>query len=93
MEKPTGRYTAKPGLITTDLGSELILLDPGTQQMFSLNAVGRLVWQSLGEHDLAAIAGRIAETFETDTATALRDAEALVAELHSAGLLQRADGR
>ena len=41
----TRTYTLKPGVIETDLEDELVLLDPKTQGMFSLNATGRVVAQ------------------------------------------------
>jgi len=39
MTHPTEQqYTAIPSIVATDLEDELVLLDPATQQIFSLNA-------------------------------------------------------
>jgi hypothetical protein len=84
------RYTPRPGLIETDLGSELILLDPETQEMFSLNATGRTAWRHLAAEPLSGVVDRVAAEFEVDPRTAADDIRALVARLLEAGLVARA---
>jgi hypothetical protein len=60
-------YRANPAVVETDLPEELILLDPATREMFSLNATGRIVWRALaerGETDGRALAiARITKEF------------------------------
>jgi hypothetical protein len=72
------RCARRAGIIETDLGTELILLDPGTQQMFSLNPTGRLIWSLLGSAPLDAI----------EQARARADALTLLEQLTVAGLVE-----
>ena len=88
---PTPRYAPKPGLIETDLERELVLLDPETRLMYSLNATGRLVWRALSESE-AELAHRISERFTAGVDQALLDVRRLLADLARAGLIvPRAD--
>lgn len=82
------RFMPIPGLIETDLGNEMVLLDPATQQMFSLNATGRTLWRSLRGHTLEEAAQRVAAEFDVGTDQATADAQALLHDLLDAGLLQ-----
>jgi hypothetical protein len=82
--------TRRPGIIETDLGSELILLDPETQQMFSLNPSGRLIWRLLGAMSFDAIIANVVEQFDVSAEDADRDARALLARLNDAGLVEGA---
>jgi hypothetical protein len=83
----TAQFVAKPGLVTTDLESELILLDPDSQQMYSLNPTGRLIWQKLEGSTLEKLVEAISRAFEVDQKTALADASALLADLLQTGLI------
>jgi len=90
---PTAQFVAKPGLVTTDLESELILLDPDSQQMYSLNPTGRLIWQKLEGCTLEQLVEAVSRAFEVDQKTALTDASALLADLLQTGLITlAADG-
>ena len=82
------RYVARAGLIETDLEHELILLDPETQEMFSLNGTGRWVWQKLPNRSPEEVAGELADCFGVPVEQAHADVQALVAELREAGLLR-----
>jgi hypothetical protein len=44
-------WSAVPDVLVTDLGDELVLLDPASSEMFSLNDTGRLLWQALPAHE------------------------------------------
>lgn len=81
------RYARRAGVIETDLGAELILLDPATGEMFSLNDVGRLIWRALDDAPLEAIVARVVEAFEVSPEVAEADARALVRQLLEAGLI------
>jgi PqqD family protein of HPr-rel-A system len=85
-------YRANPDVIETDLGEELILLDPRTQEMFSLNATGRAVWRALPAPDEAAIAAAVAESFDISPARAEADVRTLLQQLAEAGLVLADDG-
>ena len=81
-------WTLKPGVIETDLGDELVLLDPKTQGMFSLNNTGRVVWQGLKNTEtLETIALSLEKTFTVTLEQAGLDAQALMDELEKAGLI------
>jgi hypothetical protein len=83
----TARFTPKPGVIETDLEKELVLLDPETREMFSLNATGRTVWRALPDHPVAAIATRITAAFDVSRERALEDVWRILADLRAAGLI------
>lgn len=76
-----------PEILVTDLDNELVLLNPRTQAMFTLNGTGRIVWQNLGKHSAEEIAQKIVEQFEVDLQTAQQDTVSLLETLANAGLL------
>ncbi len=76
-----------PGVVETDLGDEVVLLDPHTRAMFSLNATGRVVWQYLDE-GTEAITARLVGQFEVSGERARSDVALVLADLRSAGLIQ-----
>ena len=81
-------WTLKPGVIETDLGDELVLLDPKTQGMFSLNNTGRVIWQGLKNTEtLEMIASSLEQQFTVTLDQASLDAQALMSELEKAGLI------
>ena len=81
-------WTLKPGVIETDLGDELVLLDPKTQGMFSLNNTGRVVWQGLKNTEtLEVISLKLEQQFTVTLEQATLDAQALMSELEKAGLI------
>lgn len=79
-------YSRRPGIIETDLGSELILLDPMTEEMFSLNDVGRLILRKLGDAPAEVLAERVVAAFDVSYEVAAADVRALLDELCGAGL-------
>ena len=84
----TRTYTLKPGVIETDLDDELVLLDPNTQGMFSLNNTGRVIWHGLkNAESLEVIAQKLEQQFSVTLEQAQNDAGALIAELEKAGLI------
>ncbi len=76
-----------PEIIVTELDDELVLLNPRTQAMFTLNGTGKLIWQHLGKNTAEEIAVKITETFEIDLETATADTTALLESLEKSGLL------
>ncbi len=83
-------YTRNPSVIETDLEHELILLDPGSGEMFSLNDTGRRVWRALPADSTTALARELEAALEVDLETAERDVDALLAHLSAAGLVTSA---
>jgi hypothetical protein len=77
--------------VETEIPGELVLLDPETQEMFSLNETGRAVWRLLPGRTLPEVAEGMCGRFEATRAAAEADVEALVARLLAAGLLLPAD--
>jgi len=84
---PITMYRRKPDLIETDLVHELILLDPVTQEMFSLNPTGRTLWRALPQPDAAALAAVLVRAFDVSPAAAAEDAENWLATMRDAELL------
>jgi hypothetical protein len=86
-------YRPNPAVVETDLGDELILLDPATRQMYSLNATGRAVWRALteggGGRDEAV--ERVTAAFDVDAAAAGVDVDALLGRLAAAGLVETSE--
>ncbi|HWK90119.1 MAG TPA: HPr-rel-A system PqqD family peptide chaperone [Longimicrobium sp.] len=85
-------YRRKAQVIETELGGELILLDPATGEMFSLNPTARHVWAALPAASADELARQVAEAFEVDAAEAQADVAALLEELAGAGLIEVAPG-
>ncbi len=85
------RCRLRGDVTVTDLGDQLVLLDPRDQQMYALDAVGRFVWETLPGRNAGAVATAIAERYRIEIATARRDLRDLLIELDEADLL-REDG-
>jgi hypothetical protein len=77
-------------VITTDLDHELVLLNPTTRAVFTLNSTGRIVWQRLEcPCTLDAAIAAVRDAFRVDEATARADVEKLLADLVAADLARR----
>jgi hypothetical protein len=81
------RFRHAAGVIETALADELILLDPATQRMFSLNGSGLVAWKRLADGTLADAVAAVVAEFDVTPARAEHDVRALIDELHRAGLL------
>ena len=84
-------YRHNPSVVVTDLDDELVLLDPTSKQMFSLNAVGRLLWQELPKQGLQAALEQVTKSFEVTPEQARTDALALIENLTRRKLLEVTD--
>ncbi|HKJ31903.1 MAG TPA: PqqD family protein [Balneolales bacterium] len=80
-------YEQNTEIIETDLEDELILLDPQTQEMFSLNETGRIVWNALTSSSINEVISLIKNKFAISGEAAERDVTDLVSNLSEAGLL------
>jgi len=80
-------FAHAPDIITTDLGDELILLDPRNGEMFSLNSCGRRVWFALPARSVVQVANALCSEYEVTLERARSDAETLLDELTRAGLV------
>jgi hypothetical protein len=74
-------------VIVTDLGNELILLDPRTGEMFSLNSTGRSVWFALPAGSVMDVAACVAAEFDVKPEAACGDVALLLVALKRAGLI------
>jgi hypothetical protein len=81
------RYLPNPAVIETELPGELILLDPNTREMFSLNDTGTAAWRALPGRSLREVGDLLAASFEVAAEVATEDVRKLVARLVAAGLL------
>lgn len=75
-----------PDVVVTDLDDELVLLDPATQGMYTLNRVGREVWMNLDGRSATEVAEMVAERYGLEATRARQDVGAVVRELLDAGL-------
>lgn len=81
----------RASIVWTALPDGAVLFAPETEVYFSLNAVGALVWDLLGEHcaSLDELCARVVEAFPDAPADLVRDdVAALLGELRSAGLVE-----
>lgn len=83
-------YERSLAVIATDLGDELILLDPRRGEMYALNEAGRRVWLGL-EDTPSSVAAALAADFAVEHDRALADVESLLAAFEDAGLVVRAN--
>ena len=75
------RYQQHKGVVVTDLGDEIVLLDTNNQKMFSLNSVGRFIWNECIGHDLSFVIGRIVSIYKVEPKVASHDVDNIIEEL------------
>ena len=80
-------WKPNPEIITTALEDESVLLNPRTQELFTLNSTGKFVWDHLQTTPSDQIPALLAETFEVDEQTATADIREILEELSKAGLV------
>lgn len=85
------RCRPRDDVTVTDLGDQVVLLDPRNQEMYALDAVGRHIWSVLGQRSLGGIAADVAERYKVDLDTAEADLRELVDDLERAGLVRLVD--
>lgn len=75
------------------LGDEMVIMSAGDSRVFSLNQVATVIWEAAdGQTPLdEIIADRVCAKFEVAPQIALKDAEELVQELASQGILLVSD--
>ena len=86
----TKRWTRRDGVMATDLGDEIVVLNSQSRAMHTLNATGRVVW-TCAEDGLDAVVEQLCTTFAIDADTARADATELLDELVAKGLLDERD--
>jgi Coenzyme PQQ synthesis protein D (PqqD) len=84
----TMNYRHNPSVVVTDLEDELVLLDPISKQMFSLNAVGRVLWFELPALGLQGALERVTRLFDVTFDQARTDALLVIDHLVKSNLLE-----
>lgn len=82
-------FRAKADVTVTALDDELVLFDVRGSMLYTLNAVGALVWTRLSEADSTAaeLVNAVTDEFDVRSGTARLDVERLLADLMDAGLV------
>jgi len=82
------------GVAARSLDGEMMIMSARDSTLFTLNAVGTVIWQSAdGKTSLAEIVEqKICPEFEVDPVDALKDAESFVNDLAGHGILVLSDG-
>lgn len=80
----------KKGLAFRRIGEELFIVDAAGSRLHELNGPAAVIWEGLaaGREEAAMISAVTAE-FETDERTARADAKGFIAQLLSAGLVEK----
>ena len=81
-------YDRATDVIATDLEQELILLDPRSSEMFSLNAAARCVWFALPARSVEEIADVLQNQFDVTPEIARHDAQLFLTRLTEAALIE-----
>lgn len=86
----TRELRRREDVVVTDLDDELVLLDPETRKMYTLNQTGRRVWRVLDGRSITEIARVISLEYQVDPERAAQDVETVVRDLLEAGLAHEA---
>ena len=85
------RWSRGEDVIATDLDDEVVLLNPTTRAVFTLNLTGRVVWHRLASAaSLDELVAVLVSEFAVDEVTAARDLRVLLDDLAAAGLVYAA---
>jgi hypothetical protein len=85
------RWSRNDDVIATDLDDEVVLLNPATRAVFTLNLTGRALWHRLANSaSIDELVATLVSTFAVDEVTAVRDVRAVLEDLAAAGLVQAA---
>lgn len=78
--------------ITANLGGDSVVMHPGTEMYFTLDAVGARIWELLQTvTSVAAIRDAIVAEYDVEIDRCERDLLALLTDLQSHGLLRETD--
>jgi Coenzyme PQQ synthesis protein D (PqqD) len=85
--------TRSNAVAARELGGEMMIMSATDSTLFSLNETATLIWQAAdGKTSLAEIVeNRICQEYNVETEVAYQDAEDLVQELASLGILVLSD--
>ncbi|MGH8442326.1 MAG: PqqD family protein [Nevskiaceae bacterium] len=82
------RIRLSPRVVYQEVGGEAVLLDLESEQYFGLDAVGLRIWRLLEQHDdPRRVLDDLAAEFDAAPERIAQDLQALVHDLHEAGLV------
>lgn len=82
-------FRGRDDLIVKEMDGETIVYDEQSNQVHSLNKTATLLWNLCdGENDIEGMVGEIRARFDVDEATARCDAEKILREFETMGLLR-----
>ena len=80
---------ASPRQVSTQLGSEMVILGVERGQYFSLNEVGAKIWELIQEpHSVDAVCANLLAQYEVSSETLEADVLAILEAMHAQGLVQ-----
>lgn len=82
----TRRWIRRDGVMATDLGDEVVVLNSQSRAMHTLNETGCVVW-TCAEEGLDVVVEQLCANFLIDSDTVRSDATELLDELVAKGLL------
>jgi hypothetical protein len=83
-----GVYMIRPGVLYRELGGEMILLDSGSGQYFSLNQTGTRVWELLRTGTtVEGICAALARLYNMPEKQAMSDLVPFLEDLAGTGLI------
>jgi hypothetical protein len=84
------RYRVAEHIHARRFDDEVVVLDLGAGEYYSLDAVGSAIWEQLKDGQTAdAIVGRLLAAYEVDEPTARADVMRIIRELLAAGLVEQ----
>lgn len=94
MNFASDRLVRSNEAVSQDVGGEVILLNPKTEDFIALNEVGAYVWHLLGEKQhFADLAAGLVGEYKIDHKSASGDLEEFLPQLVALGLLSCDSGK
>ncbi len=89
----SGRWRQRPGLSVTLVDDDAFIVDPATDDIFHLNALGRALWKMLEQPQaLAELVTTVADAFpDVPRATIDADTETFITTMVQRGLIDTVD--
>lgn len=82
------KVAVRDGVVARSVGEEIVILDLGSGEYFSLNGVGAFIWTQLASGWApAGIAQSVTDRYEVDLPTAEHDVRDFLADLVKLGLV------
>jgi len=83
-------WQADSNVASSEIGDEIALLDASSNQYFTLNETGAVVWKQLSDkHTAAELTQVVAAEFDVEPSVCEDDINALIVQLSEAGLIRK----